>query len=93
MIRIAWNEVTDTAIIPEREPVAGEPHKYIIDAKRSGKKQYWPSPDTTETESQWCDIELERIKVSKMKIYRDEIIAYKSNLEGNLPTNGRPQRP
>ena len=52
-----------------------------------------PYVNISESESQWCDNELESIKVSKMKIYRDEIIVYKSNLKNNLPTNGRPQKP
>jgi iron complex outermembrane receptor protein len=33
----------------------------------------------------WSDFELDRIKVSKMKIYRDAIIAYKSNPTGVRP--------
>jgi len=89
---IAWDQESNTAIEPERAPLEGEWCNYI-DGGKSRKCQYWSQPDISESESQWCDNELERITVSKMKIYRDEIIVYKSNLKNNLPTNGRPQKP
>lgn len=89
---IAWDEESNTAIEPERMPLEGEYCNYISGDK-SRKCHYSPPPDLTNAESQWCDFELEKITVSKMKIYRDEIIVYKSNLKNNLPVNGRPQKP